>query len=253
MNLSELRIESIEDIFFQPHQEPENVQIHKKNRPSWGVSVLISGKMRHTQDSTVHLTEPGMVQIVPRGGNYFIECELESSYYLVNFLAEGLDDRVHSIRVADPQPYIALMRRMYEYPDQTHMLHQTAMLYEFFALLADEMFREARETTKYDISPSVRYMREHLADASLDTERIAAASNISAVYFRKLFRAQYGVPPIRWLAEQRIRRARRLLAERQLSVAQIAQKCGYSDIFSFSNAFKKAVGMSPTAYAKDLL
>ena len=38
-----------------------------------------------------------------------------------------------------------------------------------------------------------------------------------------------------------------------LSVAQIAQKCGYSDIFSFSNAFKKAVGMSPTAYAKDLL
>jgi len=253
LNLSELRIESIEDIYYQPSHEQEKKHIVKVNRPTWGISVLLSGHFHHVQNGIEYVTEPGMVQLVPRGGNYTIECQPGGSYYLVNFLAEGLDDKIHVFHVTDPQPYIDLMRRMHDYPDQTHMLHQTAMLYEFFALLADEMFRDARDTTKYDIGPSVRYMREHLADASMDTERIAAASNISAVYFRKLFRAQYGVPPIRWLAEQRIRRARRLLSERQLSVAQIAQKCGYSDIFSFSNAFKKAVGMSPTAYAKELL
>ena len=44
--------------------------------------------------------------------------------------------------------------------------------------------------------------------------------------------------------------AKNLLVEDELSVSEISQVCGFLDVYSFSRAFKKWAGMSPSEYRK---
>ena len=52
---------------------------------------------------------------------------------------------------------------------------------------------------------------------------------------------------------QKIKEAKKLIRENNYSVGQISEMLGYSSIHNFSRAFKKAVGMSPSAYGKTII
>lgn len=64
----------------------------------------------------------------------------------------------------------------------------------------------------------------------------------------RLFRSQFGVSPIAYVNAVRIARARRLLADPQLSVAQVAFEAGFSDASYFTRVFRRCVGVCPSRY-----
>ena len=68
----------------------------------------------------------------------------------------------------------------------------------------------------------------------------------------KIFRESTGRSPMEYYADLKIKEAKKLVREKNYSVSQISDLLGYSSIHIFSRAFKKAVGMSPTAYAKSI-
>ena len=74
--------------------------------------------------------------------------------------------------------------------------------------------------------------------------------HLSSDYFSRAFRATVGQPPRTWLAEQRIQSAAAWLRESDLNVSEIADAMGYSDVFLFSQQFKKYVGVSPSTYRR---
>jgi len=76
----------------------------------------------------------------------------------------------------------------------------------------------------------------------------ARLCGLSASRFAHLFREQLGVSPQRFLEEQRITAAKRLLAHSSLPVAEIAVRTGFRDAFYFSHRFKKAAGSGPRAW-----
>ena len=53
-----------------------------------------------------------------------------------------------------------------------------------------------------------------------------------------------------YLSEKRMEKGRQLLLETQLSLQQIVESIGYSDVPSFSRKFSKKYGMSPGNYRK---
>lgn len=59
-----------------------------------------------------------------------------------------------------------------------------------------------------------------------------------------------GLPPIQYLTQLRMQRARHALEESQASLAQIAEFVGYDSEAAFSRAFKRVVGRSPGAFRK---
>lgn len=69
----------------------------------------------------------------------------------------------------------------------------------------------------------------------------------------KIFRDSTGKSPMEYYIELKIKEAKKLLREENYSVSQISDMLGYSSIHNFSRAFKKAVGLSPTAYSKSIL
>lgn len=78
-----------------------------------------------------------------------------------------------------------------------------------------------------------------------DMARLAA---LSPSQLHRSFRQRFGASPINWLRSERINRARRLLADGALSVAEVGRRCGYPDPYHFSRDFRRLCGVSPTAF-----
>ncbi len=71
-------------------------------------------------------------------------------------------------------------------------------------------------------------------------------------YLRKLFKKEMGVTPLEYMTRLRMKKAESLLTAlgaRDYTMSEIAGLCGYEDALYFSRVFKKAYGVSPTAYA----
>lgn len=79
----------------------------------------------------------------------------------------------------------------------------------------------------------------------------AAEIGVSRVYFSTLFTKEFGVPPKEYLTGIRIDNAKKMLSDNDLSLSEIAEKCGFFDVSSFSKNFKKLCGKTPNAYRKD--
>ena len=71
------------------------------------------------------------------------------------------------------------------------------------------------------------FIEDHLGD-ELTVARLADEACLSPFHFARAFRSATGTAPHRYLTERRLERARTLLAEDALSIAEIAARCGFS-------------------------
>jgi len=95
------------------------------------------------------------------------------------------------------------------------------------------------------------YIEEHLAEPiSLCT--LARLAGLSPYYFCRAFKRSLGLPPHRYHSNRRIEHAKLLLAQPSPSVTDIGRIVGYVETSSFTTAFHKATGLTPTAYRRTL-
>lgn len=79
-------------------------------------------------------------------------------------------------------------------------------------------------------------------------DELARVAGISRTSFSNRFRTATGFTPIEYLTYWRIELARRLLAESDLSLDDIAARVGYVDTNAFSRAFSRISGIAPGAF-----
>lgn len=95
------------------------------------------------------------------------------------------------------------------------------------------------------------YIGDHLADdVSLAT--LARLAHLSPYHFARAFKHSFAMPPHRYLVAARIQHAKRLLAEHELSVTGVAAAVGFRELSSFSNAFRRLTGVTPSQYRRSI-
>jgi transcriptional regulator GlxA family with amidase domain len=85
-------------------------------------------------------------------------------------------------------------------------------------------------------------------DRPLTLRDLAAQESMSVRTFTRRFREEAGTSAGRWLARQRIERARQLLEETDLPVDRVAEQAGFGTAASLRQHLHAALGVSPTAY-----
>lgn len=82
----------------------------------------------------------------------------------------------------------------------------------------------------------------------LDVPTLARAAYLSPAHFSREFRRAFGETPHRYLLTRRLERAAALLRNTDHSVSDICFTVGLRSVGSFTTSFRRAYGMSPTAY-----
>ena len=93
----------------------------------------------------------------------------------------------------------------------------------------------------------LNYIHEHLTE-KIAVDALSRKAYLSRNVFFKWFREQFGITPLDYINQERIKLAKQLLANRQNNVHTVSDLCGFSDVNYFVRLFKKMEGITPKAY-----
>lgn len=77
---------------------------------------------------------------------------------------------------------------------------------------------------------------------------LAAIAQMSPYHFLRLFKQTTHVTPHQYILQCRIEKAKFLLQQRQLSIAEIASRVGFCDQSHLSRCFKRSLGVTPRQF-----
>ena len=95
------------------------------------------------------------------------------------------------------------------------------------------------------------YIEEHVAD-DIPLATLAELARLSPCHFSRSFKHSFGTPPHRYHASRRIERAKQLLGDPKRSVTAIALEIGFSETSTFTAAFRRLTGQTPSRYRRSL-
>ena len=95
------------------------------------------------------------------------------------------------------------------------------------------------------IQNAIAYIRYNFRDPDISIKKIAAEVCLSSNYFGIIFKKHMGETCLSYLKKQRMNFANALLQNSNLTIAEIAEKCGYSNVPYFISDFRNTYGMPP--------
>ena len=99
------------------------------------------------------------------------------------------------------------------------------------------------------VNAAISYINENLTQKILiDQICHHIGTNPSTLNFK--FRRELNCSVGQYLIDQRLKKARKLLLGTSYPVGEIARRCGFENVYCFSNTFKKKLGLSPSEYRK---
>ncbi|GAA0136612.1 hypothetical protein YSY43_34530 [Paenibacillus sp. YSY-4.3] len=113
------------------------------------------------------------------------------------------------------------------------------------------VINERQAKDKRTIDDIVKYVEQHYMD-DLSLLDIASAFFVSREYISRKFKQEFGINFSDYLATYRIDKAKQLMQNPHMKIAQIAEMVGFRDVKYFSKVFKKQEGVSPKAYRSKL-
>ncbi|WP_429030585.1 helix-turn-helix transcriptional regulator [Bradyrhizobium sp. I1.14.4] len=95
----------------------------------------------------------------------------------------------------------------------------------------------------------LEFIEEHLTE-NISLAALAELADLSLYHFARAFAQSFGAPPHRYHMARRMDRAKGLLQRPALSVTQIGARIGFRETSSFTRAFRKYTGLTPTEYRR---
>ncbi|KVN42808.1 GlxA family transcriptional regulator [Burkholderia ubonensis] len=89
-------------------------------------------------------------------------------------------------------------------------------------------------------------LMENNIEEPLSREELARLANMSQRQLQRLFREHLGVTPTHYYLTLRLRRARELLLQTDMSIMHITMACGFQSACHFSKSYRDAFGVAPT-------
>lgn len=195
----------------------------------------------------------GDLVFVPKGASFASKTISGSSlYFTINFNADFLQA---------PQPACFSLEKFYDaefitsnFADMWNLGTQAeryqcmSLFYRLLSYLcAAEHSRDFDNDRFKLIDPAVTYLKEHIYDSTLTTEKLHRLCGISNTYFRQIFTEQFGTTPKNYILTKRISHAKAIITSGDYStIGEVALSVGFNDPLYFSKVFKKMHGVSPS-------
>jgi AraC-like DNA-binding protein/mannose-6-phosphate isomerase-like protein (cupin superfamily) len=113
------------------------------------------------------------------------------------------------------------------------------------------MCRQLLQTEYANESNLAEIARDYIKDnftQAISVQRLAEHCHVSRSYLHRVFQRRTGMTPVQYINSLRILEAEYLLESSVLSVAQIAEHCGFEESRYFCRVFRKQTGYTPSQY-----
>ncbi len=239
------------------------------------LEIILSGTAVNSINGKSFSVEAGDVFVVEQGATHEISQVRGLTLYNIGFRQSALRSLgadlmelpgFHALFLSQPEPEPVvrrvrleeeelsrvrlLLEEMQQEYRQAEPGFRTALLCGFSKLLLVLSRSYSQQTPTGGIwqaaAAAARMEREFGEELSI--RQLAESVYLSERHFRRLFEKVYGIGPMEYLLELRLRTAGRLLLSERASVTEIAMSCGFSDGNYFSRVFRRKYGMPPTAY-----
>ena len=221
------------------------------DRQAYGICFAKKGSVVYHHKSNTYLCDKDRAVIMPKGASYYWSCEAESSFLIINFLATTDFEFTEFLELPLKSPSFYTDR--FSFLEKSFSMRSIIGNAEYLSVLYEIIGKLNKET---DISLTshigniLAFINENFHDSRINNTLLAKRVNMSVSHFRSLFKKEYGISPMSYILNLRIENAKQLLLYSKLSVTEISEKCGFTNLYSFSRAFKVNTGTSPSDYAK---
>jgi len=235
---------------------PEDRKAIHKNRPSHGLAFNCAGEKTYRfDDGTVCVIGENHMIYLPKGSNYTVSSTIPGNVWCINF--QTLNEKSFppfSLPFHFPEEVL----NAYKNAEKAWRTAKDDREYTVLSSLYKILYEIGKAaTTPYlpktkleHIQPAVDYIHKFYTKELIDAQYLAELCGMSYDYLRKLFKKFYGVPPIQYINQLKLKRAKELLSSGMYSISETAYNSGFSDLSHFCRFFKANTGFLPSEYIK---
>jgi AraC-like DNA-binding protein len=254
----ELTLFSSSALSFSKFPPPD---VHPENRACIVITQL-AGIRQYNQGGKIAVLSKGDTTLIDSGVPWTSNCPGDCARLYLRIPLPLLERRFRNLQV----PILAriggtrgigaalfhLMTSLYQQADQLNEEEGATAIDAYLGMLGACLRGASAKLTKKEsasnsISRILRYIEQHLNEASLGPTEIASATGISVRHLHRVFSRQ-GSTVNDWIRTQRLKHCQEELSDprsRARSITEIALYWGFNDSAHFSHCFKKQFGISP--------
>lgn len=138
----------------------------------------------------------------------------------------------------------------YQQPNLFPEIHVSGCFMRLWEYLLSEIYWQRAEHVSIckERADNIRLYLEHNADHKVTMEELSSYFHIDRSYISRIFKASYGISPIRYQLLFRLSKAKELLRYTNISIGAIAEQLGFSTQQDFCRAFQRIEGVSPSVF-----
>ena len=215
---------------------------------------IINGEVIEYKKNTVLIAHPGDIrQSKKHFCCYYAHVDITDKN-----ICEKLNTLPRSFLISDEAKYAKIFKNIASsFPEgnETDELFSTGWL----LILISELIKDRTDISeKMSSTPqlqqssllSAKAFMNHNFKYDIKLKDIADSVHLSPNYFHKLFTSSYGISPLEYLTNERIKKARSELLCSEKTITAISSDCGFSSYSYFCTVFKKACGVTPSEFRK---
>lgn len=211
-------------------------------------------------DATVYFndsilkTTPNTVRFLPQGkvSRYDVVRREQGECIDVIFRADRpISDLPFVLSVAQAEKIGALFKKLFSTwvgRHEGYYFKSLSLLYKILAELQCDKSAPRQHTAK--IQAALDEIHAYFLKKDLPIPQLAALCGMGESYFQRLFRERFGIAPKKYIIQLKLNHACDLLRTERYSITQVAELCGFSDVYFFSRQFKAHLGITPTQFVK---
>ena len=123
-------------------------------------------------------------------------------------------------------------------------------LYSIYAVAIKSVETDDWGTAEFKVNKAKKHIEIHFNDINLSVSELAKMCGMSEVYFRKIFKKEYGQSPAKYITAIRLQKAKELMDYPFLQLEECALQSGFSSYQYFGRVFKENFGITPAKYRK---
>lgn len=104
-----------------------------------------------------------------------------------------------------------------------------------------------KHVTRSGFAAAVEFISKNL-DRPISIKKLAKIACMSKASFYRYFNNEFGISPIEYINQERIKKACKLLKNKNLNVTEVSFQLGYSSLSHFIKLFKEQTGTTPKQY-----